>query len=286
MSQGARQRVQCSPRSQSDQAYKSDQRGLHLATLSIQRIYRQLPDARHPQRFCLHASTGQCQVWSMVGLPWIGIVLACPTDARSDWDVGNLRAWVDTLRSLSCSYHHSWEVFAMCWHPRWWGVLWCVSGWCLSSGIHMKARTSSFSAEHCIIRRWSIVFISPDKGFTIVADQCMDTVYQCLLYICVYRFCQALAGAQSLSPAHNVIRMYSVCPPQCLISWLEVRAIVWKKGSMSVSSHVQAVVACGQPSFMNANKKRRSKKLSKHYWHLTIACLREPFHFSARYIKN
>lgn len=156
----------------------------------------------------------------------------------------------------------------------------------LCVGIHLKARTSSFSAEHCIIRRWSIVFISPDKGFTIVADQCMDTVYQCLLYICVYRFCQALAGAQSLSPAHNVIRMYSVCPPQCLISWLEVRAIVWKKGSMSVSSHVQAVVACGQPSFMNANKKRRSKKLSKHYWHLTIACLREPFHFSARYIKN
>lgn len=118
MSQGARQRVQCSPRSQSDQAYKSDQRGLHLATLSIQKIYRQLPDARHPQRFCLHASTGQCQVWSMVGLPWIGIVLACPTDARSDWDVGNLRAWVDTLRSLSCSYHHSWEVFAMCWYPH------------------------------------------------------------------------------------------------------------------------------------------------------------------------
>lgn len=59
-----------------------------------------------------------------------------------------------------------------------------------------------------------------------------------------------------------------------------------ENGSMSVSSHVHSKVACGQLHFMNANKKGDEKKLSKHYWHLTIACLRKPFHFSTRYIKN
>lgn len=36
-----------------------------------------------------------------------------------------------------------------------------------------------------------------------------------------------------------------------------------ENGSMSVSSHVQAEVSCGQPHFMNANTKKEFKNVIK-----------------------
>lgn len=57
-----------------------------------------MPDTKgHPKKFCLHASMGHVPSQIHGG-------------ASMDWNCSGV---VDSLRSLSCSYCHSWEVFAV-----------------------------------------------------------------------------------------------------------------------------------------------------------------------------
>lgn len=49
-----------------------------------------------------------------------------------------------------------------------------LDGWCMSSGIHMTARTQGFVGERCIVTRWSMWFTSPVSGSSVVADRCIN----------------------------------------------------------------------------------------------------------------
>lgn len=57
---------------------------------------------------------------------------------------------------------------------------------------------------------------------------------------------------------HTLSSIYLFSPlisPPLLILWAEGGSNCVENGSMSVFSHVQTEVSCGQPCFMNANKK-------------------------------
>lgn len=87
------------------------------------------------------------------------------------------------LCSLSHSSGHSWAVFTV-WQVAlsYWGetAIWVLlpwaivlglqqflRWWCVSSGIHINARTQGYQAEHCLLRTWSILFTSLISGFNV-----------------------------------------------------------------------------------------------------------------------
>lgn len=37
---------------------------------------------------------------------------------------------------------------------------WCLDGWCASGGVHTDARTQQFSAEHCLVMKWSMHIVA------------------------------------------------------------------------------------------------------------------------------
>lgn len=94
--------------------------------------------------------------------------------------------------------------------------------------------------------------------------------HQCLcVYVCegykglyMFFFFQASGNVHSLLLTQEVIHTFSLFPPSASPPKLRWEQLCGN-GSMSVSSHVQTEVACGQPHFINANKKRRSKKVIK-----------------------
>ena len=50
------------------------------------------------------------------------------------------------------------------------GLQWCLDGYCMSSGIYINVRTQGFSAEHCIVTRWSMIFSLPVSHFNVVTN--------------------------------------------------------------------------------------------------------------------
>lgn len=108
--------------------------------------------------------------------PWIGLVPAGHTDARSDWDLGN--------------YKFSWAPWAL-------GRIApeecrCREGMCLvCSGVFLgclskksigrSARTQGFffflPAEHCMVTRGWMLFPSAVSGFNVVAHRCDVTAW-------------------------------------------------------------------------------------------------------------
>lgn len=87
------------------------------------------------------------------------------SDARSDWVSGNLEAG-----STPWALERHWGV-----PLQWVGILgpqWCLDGQYVSSGIHIFARTQGFLAKHYIVTKLWVLFISPVKGFNVVADWC------------------------------------------------------------------------------------------------------------------
>lgn len=96
---------------------------------------------------------------------------------------GEFGSQVDDLCSLSHSSGHSWAVFTV-WQVAlsYWGetAIWVLlpwaivlglqqflRWWCVSSGIHINARTQGYQAEHCLLRTWSILFTSLISGFNV-----------------------------------------------------------------------------------------------------------------------
>ena len=75
-------------------------------------IERQTPDTTgHPQRSCLHASI-RAKSNNTAGPPSIGFVAACPTDARSDRDLGKLESRLTpcALRHIPWAIHEHWCI--------------------------------------------------------------------------------------------------------------------------------------------------------------------------------
>lgn len=99
-----------------------------------------------------------------IGPAWIRPVPARPIDVHSDWDLGNLKAWL-TLWTLCCVPQAVPEQVLWCALSRWgataygvvslpWGGFldpqWCFDGWYVSSGIHMNTRSQGCPTEHFI----------------------------------------------------------------------------------------------------------------------------------------
>lgn len=81
-------------------------------------------------------------------------------------------SWDHSLAGLRCCRVHfmlgaSGDLFP------WGGALglqWCLDGYCMSSGIYINVRTQGFSAEHCIVTRWSMIFSLPVSHFNVVTN--------------------------------------------------------------------------------------------------------------------
>lgn len=126
---------------------------------------------------------GQSQIRSTLGPPWIRLVPVHPTDARLDWDLGNMEASSTTwalsflgpfLSSLQCGRAYCPAIGECCCHRRVYLV--CNSFWV--GGACEVASTwrpgpEGFPAEHLIVVRWSVISTSPVTcGFNVFADQC------------------------------------------------------------------------------------------------------------------
>lgn len=112
---------------------------------------------------------------------------------------------------------------------------------------------------------------------------CVWTLWFCLssysvTYICTSGWGNCFSLYTATSPhTHSrthllFIYLFILFPPMSHLlteggsSWVE-------NGSMSVSSHVQTEVACGQPHFMNANKKgdQKSYQNTTDIWQLLVS---------------
>lgn len=104
----------------------------------------------------------------VAGRLWIWLVLGCRMNARWEkriweiWRAGRHRELFVTIPAVSLGT----EGCALYFKP-------CSGGWCTSNGVQMKTRTRGFSAEHCTVTRWSMLFTFSVSGFNLVADQCV-----------------------------------------------------------------------------------------------------------------
>lgn len=93
--------------------------------------------------------------------PWFGHGHACLMDARSEWYLGNSEAGALFLGHIVLLGEATVIEGVV-------GLQHCLSGWCVESSLRINTR-----AEHCIVRKLSMLFTSPVSGSNVVADGCM-----------------------------------------------------------------------------------------------------------------